>query len=75
MYKGRLDRAQSPEEKSRLWQEAVARMKQAVERFSQVANEDLIDPRQTRALISQSLKCVKNKTVEWPAKKHENINL
>lgn len=75
MYKGRLDRAQTPEERKEIWQEAVKRMDQTVERFSRIANEDYIDPRQTRPLIIKSLKCAANRTLERPARKHENINL
>lgn len=75
MYKGRLDRAGNPDEKKAIWSEAVAKMEQAVGRFSSVANEDYIDPRQTRQLVIKSLKCTENKSQHRPARKHENINL
>jgi len=75
MYKGRLDRAKSPEERDKIWQDAVREMQKAVSRFSEVANEDYIDPRQTRAAIIKSLKFLSSKTVERPLRKHENINL
>jgi len=75
MFKGRLDRAKSPEERGEIWEGAVKRMQQAVERFSRVSNEDYIDPRQTRPAIIKALKCVANKKMERPERKHENINL
>lgn len=75
MYKGRLDRAQDAQEKKRIWQEAVSRMEQTVARFSRVANEDYIDPRQTRPLIIKALQCTHDRVKDRPARKHENINL
>lgn len=75
MFKGRLDRAKSPEERDKIWQDAVREMQEAVNRFSEVANEDYIDPRQTRSAIIKSLKFLSNKTVERAPRKHENINL
>lgn len=75
MYKGRLDRAATPEERSEIWTIAVKRMEEAVERFSRISNEDYIDPRQTRPAIIQSLRTLSHKKMERPARKHEDINL
>ncbi len=75
MFKGRLDRAENPEERDKMWKAAVKRMEQAVGRFSRVSNEDYIDPRRTRPVIIKALKCVANKKMERPERKHENINL
>ena len=75
MYKGRLDRAATPEERSEIWTMAVKRMGETVERFSRISNEDYIDPRQTSPAIIQSLRTLSHKKVERPARKHEDINL
>ncbi len=75
MFKGRLDRATSPEEKEKIRQEAMPMMERAVARSAKVGNEEIIDPRQTRAVIIQALKALKNKPCEWPQKKHDNINM
>lgn len=75
IYKGRLDRAASAEEKAKIIEEATPRMAQAVEKSAFVGNEEMIDPRQTRALIIQALKAQRGKNVIWPERKHDNINL
>ena len=74
-YKGRIDRAKTPEEKERIMKEGTKRMQKTVERFSRVTNEDIIDPRQTRPALIRALKVVANKKQERPERKHENINL
>lgn len=75
MFKGRLDRAASEEEKEKIRQEALPLCKLAVERSAKVNNEEIIDPRQTRKIIIQALKSLRGKKVERPARKHENINM
>jgi Acetyl-CoA carboxylase, carboxyltransferase component (subunits alpha and beta) len=75
IYKGSLDRAESPEEKARIMQEARPKMANAVEKSAFNGNEEMIDPRQTRALIIKALKAQRNKHLIWPDRKHGNINL
>ena len=75
MYKGRLDRAETPEEKAKIKEEATSRMANAVAKSAIISNEEMIDPRQTRALIIQALKAQRNKNVIWPERKHDNINM
>lgn len=75
IYKGRLDRAKTPEERAQIWETAVKRMAGTIKRYSLISNEDFIDPRQTRPIIINLLKHLSNKKLERPPRKHENMNL
>ena len=75
MFKGRIDRAKTPEEKQGIRQTGVEIMEKAVERYNKVTTEEFIDPRETRPAIIRALKCLANKKQERPPRKHENINL
>ena len=75
MFKGRIDRAETPEEKAKIVEEATVKMTKLVERQGLVAHEEIIDPRRTRTLIIQALKAQRNLTNYWPERKHENINM
>lgn len=75
MFKGKIDRAESPEEKARIIKEATEKMNMLVERQGLVAHEEIIDPRQTRALIIKALKAQESLANYWPERKHENINM
>ena len=75
IYKGRLDRAKSSEEREKIWREGIERMEGTLERFRLISNEDFIDPRQTRRVIIRTLRQLGNKKMERPARKHENMNL
>jgi acetyl-CoA carboxylase carboxyltransferase component len=75
IYKGRLERAATPEEKAKIKEEARLRMANAVTKSARNGNEEMIDPRQTRPLIIRALKAQRHKNVTWPERKHGNINL
>lgn len=75
MYKGKIDRAETPEIREKIIQEATANMNKAVERQGLVAHEEIIDPRRTRTLIIRALKAQRNLDNYWPERKHENINM
>lgn len=75
MYMGKIKRAETPEEKEKIIKDATAKMTKLVERQGLVAHEEIIDPRQTRALIVKTLKAQKHMKNYWPERKHENINL
>ncbi|NLG33204.1 MAG: methylmalonyl-CoA carboxyltransferase, partial [Syntrophomonadaceae bacterium] len=75
MFKGRLERAATQEEKAIIRKEAKQRMEKAIARSAKVGNEEIIDPRDTRSTIIQALKSLKHKPSDWPERKHDNINM
>ncbi len=75
MYKGKIDRAQTPEEKAKIIEEATITMAEKVAKQGRIGNEEMIDPGQTRALIIRALKAQKNKQTYWPERKHDNTQL
>jgi propionyl-CoA carboxylase beta chain len=75
MYKGRISRAKSPEEAEEIRREGIEKVKAALETFTYTGLDNIIDPRQTRPAIIKALKCLANKKLERPQRKHENINM
>lgn len=75
MFKGKMDRAKTPEEKAKILEDATKVMSEKVEYQGRVANEEMIDPRNTRKLIIKALKSQQNKQTYWPARKHDNTQL
>jgi len=75
MYKGRLTRAESPEQAEEIRRNGIEKIKVALENFTYTGLDNIIDPRQTRPAIIKALKCLANKKLERPQRKHENINM
>ena len=75
MFKGKITRAETPEEKAKIVEEATKIMADKVEYQGRVANEEMIDPRRTRSLIIKALRAQKNKQTYWPERKHDNTQL
>jgi len=73
--KGELERAKTPEEAEAIRQKALESAKAAMDRAAVMGTDDTIDPRRTRPVIIRALKCLANKKMERPARKHDNMNL
>ena len=74
-YLGRIKRAETEEEKEKIFQEGVKVMEKRVLVHSIDTNEEIIDPRDTRKFIINALKSTQFKKQERPPRKHDNMNL
>jgi len=74
-YLGKIKRAETEEEKDRIFKDGVKLMEKRVIAHSLETNEDIIDPRDTRKFIIRSLRCTQFKKQTRPSRKHENMNL
>ena len=75
IWRKAIAQAKTPEEAERIRQENTKLLKKRIEINSRAWNDDIIDPRQTRAYLIVALKSLANKTRERPWRKHENMNL
>ncbi|MDY6968997.1 MAG: carboxyl transferase domain-containing protein [Spirochaetota bacterium] len=74
-YLGKMKRAETEEEKNRIYEEGLKLMEKRVMSHSLETNEDIIDPRDTRKFLINALNCTEFKKQTRPSRKHDNMNL
>ena len=73
--KGQLERAKTAEEAEAIKQKGLEAFKASTEGAAVLGTDDTIDPRRTRPVIIRALRCLADKKMERPPRKHENMNL
>jgi acetyl-CoA carboxylase carboxyltransferase component len=75
IYRKELESISDETKKREQKHKRVEEMQWGLEMLVREAAQTFIDPRDTRAFLGRALKWLRNRQLQWPPKKHENIRV